>query len=101
MNVALITGGSRGIGRAIGEEFSAAGYSVAFTYATNGDAAQSLVDCLRSRGGDVYAYQADVRDFARASEVIEQAQKDLGPIAVLVNNAGIKRDGPFAIMDPA
>jgi len=101
MNVALITGGSRGIGRAIVEEFSAAGYGVAFTYATNSEAAQGLVDCLRSRGGEAYAYQADVRDFARASEVIEQAQKDLAPISVLVNNAGIKRDGPFAMMDPA
>jgi 3-oxoacyl-[acyl-carrier protein] reductase len=101
MNVALITGGSRGIGRAVVEEFSAAGYGVAFTYSTNTEAAQSLVDCLRSRGGEVYAYQADVREFVRAREVMEQTQKDLGLISVLVNNAGIKRDGLFAMMDPA
>jgi 3-oxoacyl-[acyl-carrier protein] reductase len=101
MRVAFITGGSRGIGRAIVEEFCAAGYGVAFTYASNRDAAQSLVDCLISRGASAAAYQADVRDFARAAEVVEQAQQDLGPIAVLVNNAGIKRDGAFSLMEPA
>jgi 3-oxoacyl-[acyl-carrier protein] reductase len=100
MKVALVTGGSRGIGRAIVEEFNAAGYAVAFTFVSNSEAAQHLVECLRSRGGDVFAYRADVRDFARANEIVEQAQKDLGPISVLVNNAGIKRDGPFVMMDP-
>ena len=98
--VAFVTGASRGIGRAIVEEFAAAGYAVAFTYAANGDKARELVDCLGSRGCQVNAYQADVRDFARAAEVVAQAQQELGPITVLVNNAGIKRDGAFASMDP-
>ena len=49
-----------------------------------------------SRGRTVFAYHADVRDFSRAGEVVEEAQKELGPIEVLVNNAGIKRDGAFA-----
>ena len=99
MKTLLVTGGSRGIGRAIVEEFSAEGYAVAFTYATNGDAARQLVDCLLSRGRTVGAYQADVRDFARAAEVVEQTRTELGPIDVLVNNAGIKRDGPFNFVD--
>ena len=94
MSVALVTGGSRGIGRAIVEEFAAAGYKVAFTYAGNQAAAQSLA-------GVGCAYLADVRDFARAEQVIAEAQGALGPIDVLVNNAGIKRDSALHNMDPA
>jgi 3-oxoacyl-[acyl-carrier protein] reductase len=100
MKVALITGGSRGIGRAIVEEFSACGYAVAFTYARNYEAAQHLVDCLQSQDRDVRAFQADVADYNRASEVIDQTQKEIGPITVLINNAGIKRDGAFLLMEP-
>lgn len=100
MKAALVTGGSRGIGRAIVEEFSATGYAVAFTYARNCEAAQQLVDCLRSQGRDVHAFQADVADYNRASEVIDQIQKEIGPLSVLINNAGIKRDGAFLLMDP-
>jgi 3-oxoacyl-[acyl-carrier protein] reductase len=99
MRTVLVTGGSRGIGRAIVEEFSAAGDAVAFTYSQNSDAARQLVDCLTSRERTVSAYQADVRDFARAGDVVEQVRADLGAIDVLVNNAGIKRDGAFTMMD--
>src|SRR5690242_18189470 len=98
MKTALVTGGSRGIGRAIVEEFAANDYAVAFTYANNHEAARHLVDCLTSRGHTVAAHQADVRNFARAAEVVEETQKELGPIEVLVNNAGIKRDGAFTMM---
>jgi 3-oxoacyl-[acyl-carrier protein] reductase len=98
--VALVTGGSRGIGRAMVEEFCAAGYAVAFTYSSNREAAGALVECMRSQGRAAAAYQADVRDFARAKEVVAEAQKELGEIVVLVNNAGIKRDGAFAAMTP-
>lgn len=97
MRIALVTGGSRGIGRAIVEEFTANGYAVAFTYAQSSDAARQLVECLTSRARTVRAYHADVRDYARAAEVVAQAQNDLGPIEVLVNNAGMKRDGAFAL----
>lgn len=100
MKVALITGGSRGIGRALVDEFSAAGYAVAFTYVANESAAQSVVDQVRERGGTVLAFQADVRDYERASEVVKAAQEQLGPINTLVNNAGIKRDGAFLSMSP-
>ena len=94
MSVALVTGGSRGIGRAIVEEFAAAGYQVAFTYAGNQAAAESLAGVAKS-------YQADSRNFARAEEVVTDVQSSLGPIAVLVNNAGIKRDSALHNMDPA
>jgi 3-oxoacyl-[acyl-carrier protein] reductase len=100
MSVVLVTGGGRGIGRAIVEEFSASGSTVAFTYAQNGEAARQLVDCLRSQDHDVHCFQADAADYNRASEVIEEIQRDIGPITVLVNNAGIRRDGSFLLMDP-
>jgi 3-oxoacyl-[acyl-carrier protein] reductase len=101
MRTLLVTGGSRGIGRAIVEEFSAEGYAVAFTYSNSREAARQLVDCLTSRGGTVCAYHADVRDYARAAEVVEQARTELGSIDVLINNAGIKRDGAFTMLDEA
>jgi 3-oxoacyl-[acyl-carrier protein] reductase len=94
MSVALVTGGSRGIGRAIVEEFAAAGYQVAFTYAGNQAAAEALAGVAKS-------YQADSRNFARAEEVVTDVQQSLGPIAVLINNAGIKRDSALHNMDPA
>jgi 3-oxoacyl-[acyl-carrier protein] reductase len=98
--VAFITGGSRGIGRALVEEFSGAGYAVAFTFAASSETASDLVACLQSQGRAVIAYQADVRDFSRAQQVVAEAKRELGPIAVLVNNAGIKRDGAFNLMAP-
>ena len=101
MSVALITGGSRGIGRAMVEEFAAAGYAVAFTFAQNRDAAAALVSCLQQKGGKAAAYQADVRSFERAQEVVKEVQGLLGPIEVLVNNAGIRRDRALLNMDPA
>jgi 3-oxoacyl-[acyl-carrier protein] reductase len=94
MSVALVTGGSRGIGRAIVEEFAAAGFQVAFTYAGNQAAAGSLAGVAKS-------YQADARDFARAEQVVAEVQSSLGQVDVLVNNAGIKRDGALHNMDPA
>src|SRR5262245_32982227 len=95
MKAALITGGSRGIGRALVEEFAAAGYSTGFTYASNREAADALVERLRGEGRMVAAYQADARDFSRACEVVEQAKSELGPLNTLINNAGIKQDGSF------
>jgi 3-oxoacyl-[acyl-carrier protein] reductase len=94
MSIALITGGSRGIGRAIVEELASAGYQVAFTYAGNHAAAESLKDVAKS-------YHADSRDFGCAESVVADVQSTLGPIDVLVNNAGVKRDGALHTMDPA
>jgi 3-oxoacyl-[acyl-carrier protein] reductase len=101
MSVALVTGGSRGIGRAIVEELAAARYAVAFTYAQNRDAAEALAACIAQRGQQAMACQADVRDFARAADVVKSAQETLGPIDLLINNAGIRRDRALHNMDPA
>jgi len=101
MKVALITGGSRGIGQAMVREFAGACYSVAFTYSQNREAADELVASLAGESKRAVAYQADVRDFARAQEVVKEAQEALGPIDVLINNAGIRRDRAFHNMDPA
>ena len=95
MSTALVTGGSRGIGRSIVEALHAAGSKVAFTYASNPDAAAELQTKL---GENALAFQADVKDFDRAVEVIEAAKTALGPITVLVNNAGIRKDVSLARM---
>src|SRR5262249_52630797 len=92
--VALVTGGSRGIGRAIVEEFAAAGYKVAFTYAGNQPAADSIRHLATP-------YQADAKNFTRAEEVVAEVQSTLGPIEALINNAGVKRDSALHNMDPA
>lgn len=93
--VALVTGGSRGIGRAVVEDLVRHGWQVAFTYKGRADAAEALVEELTAAGGRCLALQADVRDFARAEEVAGQVREQLGPIDLLVNNAGIKRDEPL------
>ena len=98
--VALITGGSRGIGEAMVKVFTEAGYSVAFTYAANKVAADALTATIAEAGGKAVGFGADVRDFSRAADVIKEAQEQLGPITALVNNAGIKKDMPLMRMDP-
>ncbi len=98
--IALVTGGSRGIGQAIVEELTRTGWKVAFTYSSSVEAAERIVAALQAEGLAASAFQADVRDFPRASEVVKQVEESLGPISLLVNNAGIKRDGPFMRMDP-
>lgn len=101
MKVALVTGGSRGIGAAIVREFARDGYSVAFTYAENQAAAEALMASSSEQGRKVCAYRADVRDFTRAQEVVREAQQAMGPVDVLINNAGIRRDRALHNMDPA
>jgi len=102
MTVALVTGGSRGIGRAIVEELSSAGFSVGFTYARNHDAADALATQLNANGQNkTTAYEADVRDFARAQDVVREVSDALGAVDVLVNNAGIRRDAALHNMDVA
>jgi 3-oxoacyl-[acyl-carrier protein] reductase len=98
MSVVLVTGGSRGIGRAIVEAFAAQGRPVAFTYASRRDSADSVVESVRLSGGSAEAFCADVRDYNRAEEIVRDVEQRLGPIAVLVNNAGIRRDSALALM---
>jgi len=98
--VALVTGGSRGIGRAIVEELAHANWKVGFTYSSSEEAANSVVAELQQQNLVVAAYKADVREFSRAAEVVAQVERDFGPIDLLVNNAGIKRDSALFRMNP-
>ncbi len=89
--VALVTGGTRGIGKGIVEGFVAQGAHVAFTYAGSVEKAKELETSL---GGDskVKAYQSDASDFDAAQLLVEQVMKEFGKIDILVNNAGITKD---------
>lgn len=98
--VALVTGGSRGIGRAICEEMAAQGYRVAVNYAHRSDAAAEVVQAIRGAGGEAVAIGADVSDADQVSRMFEEAKRTLGPVEILVNNAGITRDGLLARMRP-
>lgn len=95
----LVTGGTRGIGRALVETFAEAGASVAFTYQSSSSAADALADELRSRGATCLAFQADSASAADATRVIDEIVKSWGDIDVLVNNAGITRDGLLLRLD--
>ena len=88
--VALVTGGSRGIGAAISIALKAAGYTVAANYAGNDDAAAKF----KGETG-IPVYKWDVSDFDACAAGVAKVEADLGPIDVLVNNAGITRDGMF------
>jgi acetoacetyl-CoA reductase len=88
--VALVTGGTRGIGQAVSIALKDAGYSVAASYAGNDDAANKF----KSETG-IPVYKFDVSDFDACTSAIKQIEEAVGPIEVLVNNAGITRDRPL------
>jgi 3-oxoacyl-[acyl-carrier protein] reductase len=86
--VALVTGGSRGIGAAIAKRLAADGASVAITYAKDASAASDVVKAIESNGGKAVAIQADAADTEAVKSAVEKAVAALGPLDVLVNNAG-------------
>ncbi|MBD2576923.1 3-oxoacyl-[acyl-carrier-protein] reductase [Oscillatoria sp. FACHB-1406] len=90
--VALVTGASRGIGRAIALALAAEGAKVAVNYARGSEAAEKVVAEITEAGGDAIALQADLSIAEEAERLIEQTHKHYGRIDVLVNNAGITRD---------
>jgi len=90
--VAVVTGASRGIGRAIAEELAAEGAKVVVNYHSNAAAAEEVVGGITARGGTAVALQADVSDFAAADALIKTAINTWGAIDILVNNAGTTRD---------
>jgi len=96
--VCLVTGGSRGIGRAIVQAMNQAGADVAFTYQSSKDRADGLANCLNVNGTRCRAYQANVASFEEMQQLVKQVLSDLGAINILVNNAGINRDKSFLKM---
>jgi 3-oxoacyl-[acyl-carrier protein] reductase len=88
----LVTGGSRGIGKAIAEVLASYGSNVAITYTRSVEAANEVVSLLESKGVKAMAIQADAVDFAKAEEAIATVTEAWGSLDVLVNNAGITRD---------
>src|SRR6476469_9382088 len=93
--VALVTGGTRGIGAAISKALKAAGYKVAANYAGNDEAANKF----KAETG-IPVYKWDVSSYDACTAGLKQVEADLGPVEVLVNNAGITRDAPFHRMKP-
>jgi 3-oxoacyl-[acyl-carrier protein] reductase len=84
-----VTGGSRGIGRAIAERLAADGAEVVFSFASNAAAAADVVETIASAGGKAKSVQADLADAAAARRLFSQAEELLGPLDILVNNAGV------------
>ena len=98
---ALVTGATRGIGRAIALKFAAEGANVAFTYRSQHEAAQSLVAEIEAMGVSAKAYTSDAASFEDAHKVVDDVKATFGRIDVLVNNAGITKDGLMMRMDEA
>lgn len=89
---AIITGGSRGIGRAIVKELANRGAKVAFSYSSNKEMAEAFVNEIEAEGGKALAFQADVVDAAAAEKMVKEVKDLFGSVDYLVNNAGITRD---------
>ena len=97
--VALITGGARGIGRAIARLLAQRGAAVCVNFAAQADAAQALVDEILGDGGRAIAAMADVAESAAVEAVVARTEKELGPVTILVNNAGISWRGTLDTYD--
>lgn len=98
--VVIITGGTRGIGRAIVLSSIKNGAKVVFTYQKSDDAANAIVDDVRTMGGDCLAVKADAKSYAEARSVVDAAIEKFGKLDALVNNAGITKDKALMMMDP-
>jgi len=98
---AIVTGGSRGIGRAIVERLAADGADVTFFYRENAAAANEVVAAALAAGWKVAAEQLDIRDSAACAAAVERIADRCGRIDILINNAGITRDNPLAAFDDA
>ena len=90
--VVLVTGGSRGIGRAIAAHFGSLGHKVVINYASNKDAAEESAAAVREAGGEAMTIGADVGDAEAVEAMFAQIAEEMGPVNILVNNAGITRD---------
>ncbi|HPM43112.1 MAG TPA: 3-oxoacyl-[acyl-carrier-protein] reductase [Candidatus Omnitrophota bacterium] len=98
---AIVTGGSRGIGRAIVLDLVASGASVLFTYLKSAEAASRLEEEMKRAGGEARAFRADSKDYADAKKTVDEAVKTFGGVDILVNNAGVVKDKALMFMEPS
>jgi len=98
--VALVTGASRGIGRAVAETMAAEGAAVAVNYRSGKELAEEVVAGITSAGGKAVAVAGDVSEYDQAVSMVEQTVSELGGLHMLVNNAGIAKDDLIYNMDP-
>ena len=96
--VAVVTGASRGIGRAIAQKLGAEGAKVVVNYASSPEAAEEVVQAIQAAGGQASTFQADVGQLEQAKALIGHAIEHFGDLHILVNNAGIIRDGLILTM---
>lgn len=97
--VMLVTGGSRGIGETLVRGFAAQGYRIAFNYSRAADEAERLARETAAAGGEVLPLQADIASRAAVRAMFDAIEAQWGPVDLLINNAGVNRDGPFLSMD--
>lgn len=98
---AVITGGSRGIGRAVAVELAKAGYDIAFCSRNGGDAAAETEDLITKHGVRAFSATCDVTDYDALCAFFREAEAVLGPPYAVVPSAGVLKDRPVALMDPA
>ena len=98
--VALVTGSSRGIGAAVAEALSDAGWAVCINYIERKDKAEELAARLRAKGGVCMTQQADVADREAVFSMVRRIERELGPVTLLVSNAGIAKQQQFQDIDP-
>src|ERR1700678_638194 len=97
---AIVTGGSRGIGKAIVKALASEGARVAIVYRGSQEAALALVEEVKAGGGTAIALQCDVADSSAVQACVEKVEKELGPVNILVNNAGVIHDDLFIRLEP-
>lgn len=98
--VALVTGGSRGIGRSVVTRLARDGYDVAFCYQANAEAAELVAKDAEQEGASVLTRRVDVADQAQAQAFVKEAESELGPLDAVVSSAGIVRDNPLIMLSP-
>ena len=98
--IALVTGASKGIGRAIALKYAEEGAKVAFTYLSNIEKGEALEAELKALGVEAKGYRSDASDFEAAQELVAEIVKEFGGIDIIVNNAGITKDGLLMRMSP-